>query len=106
MPLGREAALQGSRSRSEIQLEPDAALPVSDHAPAARERVQEREPSARLALRAWHHDVAGDEATAAVADLDADMRVGDVDGKTHADVVSPAQLMCLVATWIVSFLRA
>ena len=54
-----------------IELEPDAALAVLDHTPAAGERVQEREPSTRLALRAWHHDVVGDEPATPVSDLHA-----------------------------------
>jgi hypothetical protein len=81
-PLFRQTLL-------DIQLEPDAALAVTNHAPTAREGVEEREPAARLALRARHHDVVGDEAATAVTHLDPNAGVADVDDETHASLLAP-----------------
>ena len=42
---------------------------------------------------ARHRDVVGDEAAAAVADLDADARVADLDGEADAAVLAPPAVL-------------
>jgi hypothetical protein len=59
----QEPGVMSSRTRSEVELEPDAGLAVPLDAPAIRERVEEREPATGLGVLVRHRHRVGEEAT-------------------------------------------